>query len=155
MITRLGSVLVVALALLAVEAPEAKAQCGASGYGGMGFGGYGYDVGRLYGVLAQKVPYYAAFPPVYYSAPVPRTYGYSPFAYPPGTATPELPSQVMAAQEILNPYVPASTVVDKEEADNVTQRTTTPAALAIVNPFLHSQVAEISGPVSHAVMLNR
>ena len=34
------------------------------------------------------VPYFALFPPVYYSYRVPRTYGYSPFAYPPGILTP-------------------------------------------------------------------
>lgn len=28
----------------------------------------------------ERLPYYALFPPVYYSHPVPRTYGYSPFA---------------------------------------------------------------------------
>jgi len=35
------------------------------------------------------IPYYAAHPPVYYSYPVPRPYGFSPYAYPPGTMTPE------------------------------------------------------------------
>jgi len=38
----------------------------------------------------ERLPYYALHPPVYYSVPVPRTYGYSPFAYPPGVMTPEL-----------------------------------------------------------------
>ena len=36
----------------------------------------------------EGVPYFALFPPVYYSYRVPRTYGYSPFAYPPGILTP-------------------------------------------------------------------
>jgi hypothetical protein len=36
----------------------------------------------------NSVPYYAVFPPVYYSYRVARTYGYSPFAYPPGVMTP-------------------------------------------------------------------
>ena len=35
-----------------------------------------------------RIPYYALYPPVYYSYPVARPYGYSPFAYPPGTMTP-------------------------------------------------------------------
>jgi hypothetical protein len=36
----------------------------------------------------ESVPYFAVHPPVYYSYRVPRTYGYSPFAYPPGVLTP-------------------------------------------------------------------
>ncbi|NOZ38675.1 MAG: hypothetical protein GXP24_00435, partial [Planctomycetes bacterium] len=104
--------------------------------------GYGFDVGRLYGVLAQNVPYYAAFPPVYYSAPVPRTYGYSPFAYPPGTRTPDLPVPTMAAKEILNPYVKSSTEAkaEAEAADKVTQSDSTPEPLAIINPFVGSNL---------------
>jgi hypothetical protein len=156
MIARMGMVLVLALACLVVETNEVRAQCVTGGYGGFGYGGgYGFDVGRLYGVLAQNVPHFAAFPPVYYSAPVPRTYGYSPFAYPPGTATPDLPAPTMAAKEILNPYVPASTVTEKSEADKVTLRDSTPEPLAIVNPFVSSQVAEVTGPALHAVLLNR
>ena len=156
MIARLGMVLVLALAFLVVETNEVQAQCAAGGYGGFGYGGgYGYDVGRLYGVLSQNVPHFAAFPPVYYSAPVPRSYGYSPFAYPPGTATPNLPAPTTVAKEILNPYVPASTVTEKSEADKVTLRDSTPEPLAIVNPFVGSQVAGVSGPALHPVLLNR
>ena len=36
----------------------------------------------------ESIPYYALYPPVYYSYRVARTYGYSPFAYPPGVLTP-------------------------------------------------------------------
>lgn len=36
----------------------------------------------------EAIPYFSLFPPVYYSYRVPRTYGYSPFAYPPGVLTP-------------------------------------------------------------------
>ena len=64
------------------------------------YGGYNFwDAGRLYGVLADNVPYYSAFPPVYYSVPVARTYGYSPFAYPPGTMTPEIEMCAAAARK--------------------------------------------------------
>jgi len=153
MIARFGLVLVLAVAFSVVETHEVQAQCGAQGGSyGYGFGGYGYDVGQLYRVLSQNVPYYAAFPPVYYSAPVPRTYGYSPFAYPPGTATPDLPSPIIVSKEILNPYVPASTVAEKAEADKVTQSDSTPQPLAIVNPFVGPQ---IEGPALHAVALNQ
>ena len=36
----------------------------------------------------ESVPYYALHPPVYYSFRVPRTYGYSPYAYPGAVLTP-------------------------------------------------------------------
>jgi hypothetical protein len=38
----------------------------------------------------EHIPYFALHPPVYYSEPIPRTYGYSPFAYPFGSPTPEI-----------------------------------------------------------------
>lgn len=149
MITRLGLVLVLALAFSVVEVEEVQAQCGVNGGAyGYGFGGYGYDVGRLYGVLSQNVPYYAAFPPVYYSAPVPRTYGYSPFAYPPGTATPDLPAPKVAAKEILNPYVPAKAVEGKEEADKLTKADSTSGPLVVLNPYVGSKLAEASVAVN-------
>ncbi len=159
MIARFGLVLVLAIAFSVVESSEVNAQCGIQG-GAYGYGGYGFDVGRLYGVLARNVPYYAAFPPVYYSAPVPRTYGYSPFAYPPGTRTPDLPTPTVAAKEILNPYVKKSSVAEKAPVDKVTQRDHKPEPLAIVNPFVSSgsaevASAEIAGPTLQAVVLNR
>ncbi len=80
-------------------ASRASAQFGPGGYG-IGFFNYG---GNYYGGN-YRVPYYALFPPVYYSYPVPRTYGYSPFAYPPGTMTPNAPQKV-AAVEYANPFV--------------------------------------------------
>lgn len=105
-----------------------------------GFGnGYGYwsgwGAGYLYDSLQYNVPYFAAFPPVYYSYPVPRTYGYSPFAYPPGVMTPDVVGQVAPA-EIINPYVPSSQ--DNEAAPAEDQQTSarkTPEPLVINNPF--------------------
>ncbi len=157
MIARLGCVLVLAVAFTVADTGAAKAQCGvAGGLYGYGFGAYGFDVGRLYGVLSRNVPYYAAFPPVYYSAPVPRTYGYSPFAYPPGTATPEIDFGPVAAKEIINPFVPASTKQDtKAKANNVTQSGSTAVPLAIVNPYVDSSLAENAGPELRAAVLNR
>ena len=136
MIKRSG---LMALALLCgLAAGEARAQCGVGMCGG---GGYGYwDIGRLYEVLSQNVPYYSAFPPVYYSAPVPRSYGYSPFAYPPGTMTPEV-VEAFSAQEIVNPYVePASAEVPSAEEDKVTKASAQVAPLLVSNPFVESNV---------------
>ena len=148
MIARIGLVLVLALAFSVVETQDANAQCGIQG-------GYGYyGAGHMYRVLSQNVPYFAAFPPVYYSAPVPRTYGYSPFAYPPGTRTPDLAVPAMAAKEILNPFVKSSSEVklEAEEVDKVTSSDSTSEPLAIANPFVGSRIA---GPVLRAVALNQ
>src|SRR3954453_15360793 len=49
------------------------------GFGGNGFGGGSYcgrDIPEFYGEFSKTLPYFALPPPVYYSCPVPRTYGY-------------------------------------------------------------------------------
>lgn len=129
-------VIVAALACSTFDVAPAQAQCGM--YGGYGFGAW--DVGRLYGVLAQNVPYYAAFPPVYYSAPVPRTYGYSPFAYPPGYTTPEIVESPQAV-EISNPFVkPTGVEAPKQNSDKVTKAESA-KPLLVMNPFVGEVVA--------------
>lgn len=75
---------------------------------GLGFFNYGDLWNQGY-----RVPYYALFPPVYYSYPVARTYGYSPFAYPPGTITPDAPP--VQAAVYLNPFVPQPAAGDQAE----------------------------------------
>ena len=68
---------------------------------------YGFNLGSVYGGLEHRVPYFAAHPPVYYSYPIPRTYGYTPFAYPPTVRTPDI-SLASSPQTIVNPYVNTS-----------------------------------------------
>ncbi|MBI2825167.1 MAG: hypothetical protein HYX69_10815 [Planctomycetia bacterium] len=64
----------------------ANAQWGWGGGGGL----YSYGYGMPYSAyVLDAPPYFAMFPPVYYSHITPRPYGYSPFAYPPGIMTPE------------------------------------------------------------------
>jgi hypothetical protein len=135
---RYGLVLLAALVCATVDTGSAQAQYGLNAGCGYGYGAW--DMGRLYGVLAQNVPHYAAFPPVYYSAPVPRTYGYSPFAYPPGYATPDL-AETPKALEISNPYVkPAAESKPQKSVDKVT-RATSPRPLLVENPYVHQHVA--------------
>jgi len=135
--TRYALALMLGMACSLVSTDSAQAQVGLNG----GYGGYGaFDVGRLYRLMADRVPYFAAFPPVYYSAPVARPYGYSPFAYPPGVMTPEVVE--VAAQEIINPYVPASTESATDEVDKVTKTSETSQPLAIVNPYVTTRLAE-------------
>lgn len=82
--------------------------------------GAGIGVGGLYRSLdyptERRVPYFAAHPPVYYSVPVPRTYGYSPFAYTPDTRTPDVVPMESGPVEIINPYVPSSATAPQQPA---------------------------------------
>ncbi len=69
-----------------------------------GFGGpYGY---YGYGARTGDIPYFALHPPVYYSGPISRPYGITPFACPP------LPCDTNPAppapQVMINPFVPQS-----------------------------------------------
>jgi hypothetical protein len=54
--------------------------------------------------VTESIPYFALNPPVYYSYPVPRTFGYSPFAYPPGVLTPD--SRQREPLVVRNQYTP-------------------------------------------------
>jgi hypothetical protein len=100
---------------------------------------YGYGYPRL-GYTPYQVPYFALHPPVYYSYPVPRPYGYSPFAYPPGVMTPEIsaPGPVI----IQNKFVPQKSI-KAAGRDRVAQ---TP--LRITNPYV---VQSDSNPVASKV----
>jgi hypothetical protein len=82
------------------------------------------------------IPYFAKHPPVYYSYPVPRTYGYSPYAYPPSVRTPEV--EFVEPVTIRNPYVPKSETRQKRRADQVTRQ-----PLRIRNPFVEQ--SDVSG----------
>src|SRR5437764_7667500 len=81
----------------------AQAQDGCGGYGWGCDSGYGW----MYNSLRYEVPHFAAYPPVYYSVPVPRTYGYSPFAYPPYVMTPDVVEEKKPVT-IINPFVPSA-----------------------------------------------
>jgi hypothetical protein len=112
------------------------------GFGGgvIGFGGggdYGWDVAELYRELYHNLPYFALHPPVYYSEPVPRAYGWSPFAYPPGTMTPEIVGEAQPVT-INNPYAPATTPAkaDVKPSDRSASANPAPEPLVIVNPFV-------------------
>jgi len=130
------------LCLAGGQAASAQVNCG--GYGGFGgwYGG-GYN---LY--VDQRPPYFAMFPPVYYSYPVPRTYGYSPFAYPPGTMTPEI-TEVPAT--INNPYVTPKNEQPKgapTPADKSSFRSTglvlPNRVQVVVNPFVRAESGTLS-----------
>src|SRR5262245_53868287 len=104
---RLLIVLVAVAMVLGVSAGLASAS---QPYADCGWGGGAcYPFYSLYG--REHIPYFALHPPVYYSYPLPRTYGYSPFAYPFGSPTPEIefeapkPAKKPEPKTMLNPHV--------------------------------------------------
>jgi hypothetical protein len=103
-----------------------------NGFGGGYFGRFyssPYATGRI-----PTPPYFAIHPPVYYSHPVPRTYGYSPFAYPGIVATPDIVEPVQAkSAEVVNPYVKPAGETKVESTDD---RTAQVQPEEIVNPFV-------------------
>jgi hypothetical protein len=91
------------------------------------FYGYGWMPWSLY--AGEYIPYHALHPPVYYSYPVPRSYGYSPFAYPPGTPTPEV-HFAPEPKVVPNHYVPQDAKVQ------ATTNRVAESPLRIRNPFV-------------------
>jgi hypothetical protein len=113
---------------LVVGASAASAVAGCGGWGGWG-GFYGYS-----GYTQDYIPYFSRHPPVYYSYPVPRPYGWSPFAYPPGTMTPELQfEQAPAPVSIKNPYFNSE---EKAEGTASTETRSQSVAVRITNPYV-------------------
>lgn len=112
--------LAVAAVAFALSSTEAHAQLIGGPIGGpfgfnRGFLNVGApNPGQMYGFafpsanLQDRMPYFSLFPPTYYSYPVPRPYGYSPFAYPGFVQTPH--PVVAQPLTMANPYVrePAS-----------------------------------------------
>jgi hypothetical protein len=125
-----------------------KGSFGHGGFGGGGFGCGGFGCGGFFGggdicgyadlyrELLKNVPYFALHPPVYYSYPVPRTYGYSPFAYPPGVMTPDV--AYCEPLEIINPHVENTdakpTATSKTDRSAATRQV--PEPLVVINPFV-------------------
>jgi hypothetical protein len=142
------TIVLVLLAAMFVALPTPQAQA-CQGCGGGWGNGWGYDSGYLYNTLAYNVPYFAAFPPVYYSYPVPRTYGYSPFAYPPGVMTPDVVMESSQPIEIINPYVPSSQQEKaKTQADKTadTAKDRQPEPLVILNPYVTQRTVATATP---------
>jgi hypothetical protein len=133
----------IALIFLAGNVSSAHAQGGCVAGGAWGGFGVNFPFG-LYGSRVNQVPYFAMFPPVYYSQPVPRAYGWSPFAYPPGTMTPEVAVEV--PQEVINPYVPQKEGAKSSSAvRDRTAKYQAPVPQVVINPYVKSMnLASIS-----------
>ena len=97
----------------------------------------------------EHVPYFALHPPVYYSLPVGRPYGWSPFAYPGWVETPRVaPPRPMVIQ---NPHVVGFGAGAKgepfgagggETASPAPTGPGTPQPVRIRNPYVPSGAAE-------------
>ena len=102
------------------------ARANAQGYGGY-LGGPYYN-GVPYSIYSQDtIPYFALHPPVYYSRPMSRPYGMSPFAYPPGSVLPPLPQPQM----VINSYVTQGDALPPPAS-----AASAPKPLIIENPFV-------------------
>ena len=101
--TRILALAVAVAALALTNSSSAQAQCNTSGYqfgiglGQAGFNGInGFGLGQgigYYGIRSQRsesLPYFAKFPPVYYSGIVRRPVGISPYAAPAGITPVEM-----------------------------------------------------------------
>ena len=133
--------LLLGAAVLFIALAATPADAGDPFYGGYGGGYFGWS-SNLYGM--DYIPYYSRHPPVYYSYPVPRTYGWSPFAYPPGVMTPEVLVEAVEPKTSFNPFF------DKElknvpEADGEADGDQLAGKL-VLNPFVfEANLAENGG----------
>ncbi len=157
-------ILAIAFAVFAVTVmtdTSVNAQCNTSGYGfGVGIGqsrtGGGFALGGHqglggFGVLGpvnsvrrfEEPPYFAKFPPVYYSGIVKRPYGISPFAAPAGIAPVELsiPVPTTVKNKYFNSNVaPVSKSVEAKESTDASEDKTT--STWVSNPFIESLAAQ-------------
>ena len=126
-----------ALAVLGL-AQFAPAKCSACGHGGYGFQHFYHS--------DRQIPYFAEFPPVYYSVPVPRTYGYSPYAYPSSVMTPEV-EVAPTPETILNPHVapPKAPADGKKKAASNKTAMVHAGPQVVLNPYVDG-----SKPVAQA-----
>lgn len=111
---------------------------GFGGYGGYGFGASPYTSGRV-----PVPPYFALHPPVYYSVPVARTYGHSPFAYPGFYRTPEVAAPACEPLSMTNPHVAPSANEPPTEAEVPGDDDFAVRPLVIENPYVLDNPVQI------------
>lgn len=147
--------LLMIVAVLVFGGVEARAQWGSMGYGFGGYFGNSFTAGTVVppANFQDRVPFFSLFPPVYYSYPVPRPYGYSPFAYPGWTPTPHV--EAVEPETVVNPYIytaPTAPTAPKSPAvappvrpssqkHAAVSRTKSTGPLRIVNPYVGDIVA--------------
>lgn len=125
------ALMAIAVSFTFVDTTPASAQngCYGNGFGDSAYFGFynrrWIDSGRL-------PPYFSQFPPVYYSAPIARPYGWSPFALRPHDFD-RLPKIAVEPKMVLNPFVkPETTVTDSTDEKTASS----PRPKMIINPFV-------------------
>ena len=85
----------------------------------------------------ERPPYFAQFPPVYYNGIVPRPYGVSPYAAPPGITPVEMTVPVPHAkpQAIRNPYFDQNNAVEPVSEPDPVKPSVENKTTSIVNPY--------------------
>ena len=147
LLVRLAMALLVVACFCTLTVNTAQAQYGYGGYGYRSglfnplWGGWGlmspYASGRV-----PTPPYFALHPPVYYSQPVARTYGYSPFAYSGDVRTPEVAGDCCPEPyTMVNPYVPQDS--DEEQTTQTTDDEYAAELFEIDNPYVLDDPTEI------------
>ena len=133
------------IAVLAVIATPDKAQAQYGNWGGSivpypyatGYFSSPYSLGQV-----PTPPYFALHPPVYYSRPVARSYGYSPYVYPGTTMTPEVVEEIIGPEIIENPYCsPTSTGKPLKEDPSVKSASVRPTW--IINPYVQAKSEQV------------
>ena len=110
------------------------------GRGGIGFLGRGNSVRRF-----EQPPFFARFPPVYYSHIVRRPYGISPFAAPAGIAPVELSIPAAVPTTVKNHFFKPNVAPvsesgkAKEDVNKVDDKTT---ATWVSNPYVETLAAK-------------
>lgn len=94
----------------------------------------------------REIPFYAQFPPVYYSHIVPRTYGQSPYAYWPGPFTPMIaPEPIMVPNPFIEsvpevvPAQPEPPKKRKTSTDKSAEVSSAHGPLVVLNPYVDQQ----------------
>lgn len=138
MIRKLCLFSVVALCLFAPSSASAYwPYLGYGGYGGYGYG-WGFNQATNY---VPSPPYYAIYPPVYYSSQITaRHYGASPFAWSGGmepiTYVPQPePAAAPEPEMIENPFFTGAKTTSKQTSAEIRE----PQPLEVANPFVASR----------------
>ena len=139
----MSALVLIGSALLSNETVAQRPCVDAGRYSHVGSNGY-YGFGNLFEMpyATDRIPtppFFAIHPPVHYSHAVPRTYGYSPFAYPGMFATPEVITQ--KPLEMINPHAEQ----EEEELPQAeeTSHSITSISVIVFNPFVQQTNEDI------------
>ncbi len=94
------------------------------------------------GVLerSENLPYFAKFPPVYYSGIVKRPYGISPYAVPPGITPTEMQAAPVVAEKVVNPYFEQEVSVEEPVVEEKVDEPASNKTTWLANPYLEWHV---------------